>query len=178
MLRTVIAMHNESLSNTICDALEKNGISVRFRCRTGAESIRAVKKMGGGVIICDYKLPDMTADQLAGDVQETATLLVVAKPNLLAMCECEDAFKIPVPVRLGELIGAVNMLLQMDSMRAAKSVPKRSTEDQALVSQAKALLMDKSGMSEDAAYRYLQRKSMETCAKLAETAKLVLESLR
>lgn len=174
MIRTVIAVDNDTLGNVIGETFEKNGITVRYRCRTGAEAIRAIKKMGGGIVVCGYKFPDMTADQLAFDLKDTASLLVVAKPFQLDRCEDEDLFRLPVPVKTGELIGAVNMLIQMDKMRCAKAIPRRSPEDTALIQRAKALLMEKSNLPEDAAYRYLQRKSMETCAKLTDTAKLII----
>lgn len=174
MVRTVIAVDNEQLGDLISDTLEKNGIAVRYRCRNGAEAIRAIKKMGGGVIVCGYKLPDMTADQLFGNLRDFASLLVVAKPQQLSLCEEEDIFKLPAPVRTGELIGAVNMLIQMDKMRYAKTIPRRSPEDAELILRAKELLMSRSNLSEDAAYRYIQQKSMETCAKMTDTAKLII----
>lgn len=178
MIRTVIALGNSEHANTICSALEQSGVEVRYRCRTGAEAIRAIRKMGGGVVLCPFKLPDMTADTLASNLSGMATLLVIAKPQYLELCDEEDLFKIPVPVRMAELIGSVNMLIQMDRMRAAHAVPKRSAEAQELINQAKELLMERNGFSETAAHRYLQRRSMETCARMEETAKIVIEALR
>lgn len=174
MIRTVVAFENEKLGNLIYDTLEKNSIPVRYRCRNGAETIRAIKKMGGGVVICGHKLPDMTADNLSFDLRDIASLLVVAKPQQLILSENEDAFKLPVPVKVGELIGSVNMLIQMDRMRYSKMIPRRSAEDMEIILRAKELLMTRNNLSEDAAYKCLQRKSMETCTKLTETAKLII----
>jgi response regulator NasT len=174
VIRTVIAIENESLGNLVFDTLEKNGIPVRYRCGTGAEAIRAIRKMGGGVVICVYKLPDMTADLLSFYLRDQASLLVIAKPQHLSLCDDEGIFKLTIPVKTGELVGAVNMLVQMDHMHSAKAIPRRSLEDEQLILQAKELLMARSNLTEDAAYRYLQRKSMETCSKLSETAKLII----
>lgn len=177
MIRTVIALGSGERADSICSALEQNGVEVRYRCRTGAEAIRAIRKMGGGVVLCPFKLPDMTANELSTVLNGIATLLVIAKPQYLELCEEEDLFKIPVPVRMTELIGSVNMLIQMDRMCAARAVPKRSPEDQALITKAKELLMDRNGLSEAAAHRYLQRRSMETCAHMEQTAKIIIEAL-
>lgn len=177
MIRTVIALGGGEHADSICSALEQHGVEVRYRCRTGAEVIRAIRKMGGGVVLCPFKLPDMTADTLSSNLSGIASLLVIAKPQYLELCEDEDLFKIPVPVRMAELIGAVNMLLQMDRMRAARAVPKRSAEDQALIAKAKELLMERNGLTEAAAHRYLQRRSMETCARMEETAKIIIDAL-
>lgn len=177
MIRTVIALGTGERADSICRALEQSGVEVRYRCRTGAEVIRAIRKMGGGVVLCPFKLPDMTADTLASNLNGMATLLVIAKPQSLELCGEENLFKIPIPVRVAELIGAVNMLLQMDQMRAMHTTSKRSEADQSLIVQAKELLMHRSGMSEAAAHRYLQRRSMETCMRMEETAKIVIEAL-
>ena len=58
--------------------------------------------------------------------------------------------------------------------RAAR--PQRSQEELALIDRAKALLMDRNGMTEEQAHRYLQKKSMDSGAKLIQTAQQVLDS--
>lgn len=174
MIRTVVTFESETNRNTIADMLEKNGISVRYRCRTGAETIRAIKKMGGGVVVCGYKFPDMTAQQLSYDLAESTMFLVVAKSAALEMCDNEEIFKLAMPVHTGELVGSVNMLVQLDQKRSRKSLPKRSPEDEDLIAQAKEILMSVNKMTEEQAHRYIQRKSMETSSKMAETAKLII----
>ncbi len=177
MTRTVVAFENEASRSGICEMLEKNGINVRYTCRTGLEAIRAIKKMGGGVVVCGYKLADMTAEQLADDLQELATFLVIGKPHNLDFYENEDIFKLPLPIRIGELVGSVNMLIQLDEKKLRRSHPRRSAEDDRLITMAKQLLMSRNDMSEDQAYRFIQRKSMETSSKMTETARLILQAL-
>ena len=174
MIRTVVALENSASETMISEILERNRIAVRYRCHTGAEVIRAVAQMGGGVVICGYKLPDMTAEDLAYDLGESAAVLMVAKAHYLELCGHEGIFKLPVPVRASELIGSVNILIQMDQMRSRRSNPRRSPEDERIVRQAKELLMEQNGMTESAAHKYIQHKSMETCMKMTETAKLIL----
>ena len=53
--------------------------------------------------------------------------------------------------------------------------PRRSPEEEALLSRAKALLMDRRGMTEGQAHRFLQKKSMDSGARLAETARQLLK---
>ena len=47
---------------------------------------------------------------------------------------------------------------------------------QALIDGAKALLMERSGMSEAQAYRFLQKTSMDHSARLVQTAQMILDS--
>ena len=176
MIRTVVAFNKQEILDSVSGMLEEAGISVRYRCHTGMEVIRAIKKMGGGVVICYYKLQDMTADQMSFELQGIADFLVIAKPAYLDLCENDSLFKLPMPIRLGELVGSVNVLLQLDQKRSKAEVPRRSGEDEQLILQAKELLMEKNGMTEAQAHRYLQKKSMETSSKMTDTARLILNA--
>ena len=80
MVRTVVAFESEKDQEAIAGVLEKSGITVRFRCRTGLETIRAVKQMGGGIVVAGYKFPDMTTENLAWQLKDDGvTVLMVAK---------------------------------------------------------------------------------------------------
>ena len=80
-------------------------------------------------------------------------------------------------MRREDLTASVRMLLQMGRRLERFSRPHRSGEERALVEQAKALLMDRNEMTEEQAHRFLQKKSMNSGVKLAETARMVLDSL-
>lgn len=176
MIRTIVAFERAESREKITEMLEKAGISVRFGCKSGAEVIRAVKLMGSGVIICGHKLADMSADRLAHELHRQARFLVLAKPAQLAMCEDPTLFKLPVPLSPGELRGSVNILLQMDELAAREAVPHRSPEDSELIAKAKEFLMERYGFTEEQAHRHLQRMSMRSSTKMAETARQVLSS--
>jgi hypothetical protein len=174
VIRIVVTFEQEANRTLVADMLEKNGITVRYRCRTGAETIRAIKKMGGGVVVCGYKFPDMTAEHLAEDLDQRAMFLVLGKSVELDLFDNEDMFRLLMPVRAGELVGAVNLLLQLDQKRSRKMIPKRSQEEEEIIRQAKEVLMTVNHMTEAQAHRYLQRRSMETLTKMTDTARLIL----
>ena len=52
---------------------------------------------------------------------------------------------------------------------------QRSAEEERLICRAKAVLMEVNLMSEAEAHRFLQKYSMDTGLRLAETARLILE---
>ncbi len=54
---------------------------------------------------------------------------------------------------------------------------RRTQEERALVERAKEVLMAQSGMTEEQAHRFLQKRSMNRGARLADTARRVLEEL-
>ena len=175
MIRTIIALPRGDLAKSVSQTLAHRGITVRYHCANGAEVIRAVKEMGGGVVICPFKLRDMTVLDLAERLEGLAYFLVLGKGSTLSLCDREDLFTMTVPIRASELAGAVAMLLQLDSRRAASTIPRRSDDAQALIDEAKALLMARKGLTEPQAHRYLQQRSMRAGARMEETARAVLD---
>lgn len=175
MIRTVVAFEKDESRDKIADMLERSGITVRFRCRSGAEVLRAVKTMGSGVVICGHKLTDMPTEQLAHDLRGQAKFLILAKQSQLELLDDPDVFKLPIPISAAELRGSVNILLQLDEISARSQIPQRSQEERHVIQKAKELLMETRGLTEDQAHRYLQKRSMETGTKLADTARMILE---
>jgi hypothetical protein len=177
VFRTVVAFDSENAVNGVSEILEKAGITVRYRCRTASAVVRAVNTMGGGVVICGFRFPDGTADTLAEDLGDKALCLVAAKQIHLDMLESEDIFRISLPLKGFQLIGSVNMLLQMDQKLQNSTIPRRSPEEDELVSRAKELIMAKHGFSEPEAHRYLQKLSMDRSVKLYEMARYIITVL-
>ncbi|MDO4619151.1 MAG: response regulator [Lachnospiraceae bacterium] len=177
MIRTIVAIADDALRDSIIRILQKNGIEVRISCRSGQEALRAVNRMDGGVVICSARLTDMTADELADTLGTDALFLVLARPSELDYCENENLFRVPLPVHSGELIGGVRILLQLDEHSVAARLPKRTDEDKAVITQAKEVLMDKNEMTEEQAYRFIQKRSMETSTPMPDVAKMILTAL-
>lgn len=176
MIRTIVALDNAQQQTMITQALTHRGIDVRCRCTSGAEVIRAVRQMGGGVVICPFKLCDMSVLELADRLNGQAFFLVIVKGSQRSFCERDDCFTLTAPVHTAELAGAVHMLLQLDARRAAQTIPKRSDEARTVISEAKALLMARHGMTEPQAHRLLQDRSMQSGIPMADVAQMLLAS--
>ncbi len=174
MTRTVVAFDNAEARGKVAGMLEKADVQVRYQCGTGGEAAGAVKTMGGGVVICGYRLRDMSADDLADELEGLAYLLVMATPPQLELLGSGTAFRMPLPVTPGEFRGSVNILLQMDEIRSRRNIPRRSEADEAVITEAKVLLMQRNFMTESEAHRYLQHKSMESAMKMADMARKIL----
>ena len=68
----------------------------------------------------------------------------------------------------------MRLLLQMGHRLEKFVRPQRSQEEENLIRSAKELLMDRNGMTEEQAHRFLQKKSMDSGVKMVQTARLVL----
>lgn len=81
------------------------------------------------------------------------------------------------PLKVHDLLSTLNMMLQAIERRRKKrnAKPKaRSEKEQALLREAKVLLMNRNNMTEDEAHHYLQKCSMDSGTNMVETAQMVL----
>ena len=166
MNHLIVAFETEAACHRVCELLAASALPVRSVCKSGAEVIRAVRYMGGGVVVCGVKLPDMTADQLYDDLEGDAYILAAAKPEALDLCENPHIFRLPLPTNRYALAAAVQMLTQLEGMSASA----HSRPDQEIIQKAKILLETNGSMTEEEAHRYLQKRSMQSRRKMAEVA--------
>ena len=89
----------------------------------------------------------------------------------------EGVISLSLPLKINDLVGTVGMITDNLVRRRRKkkeaSLPRSSQED-ALVKQAKEVLMVRNHMSEPEAHKYLQKSSMDSGTSLVETAQMVL----
>ena len=128
---------------------------------------------GGGAAAC---LVCRTADQVRRAINKLPVPAVLAHQDRLDLLGNDDIFRLPSPVSRGDLLAAVRLLLQVGRRLERYGRPCHSGEDRRLIDRAKALLMDRHGITEEQAHYYLQKKSMDSRTKLAQTARLVLDS--
>ena len=176
MDRIVLAFANEEAQRRILRLLESNGCSPAGCCFSGAETIRLIRKMGSGIIVCGFKLRDMTAGDLAASVRGTAALLVVSSAVNLDFCEGENLTKLATPVSRGDFFASLELLMQFEAKHLHHPAPKRREEEQKLIQRAKELLMDINRMTESEAHRFLQKRSMDAGLKMVETAQMIIDS--
>ena len=176
MMQTVIvAFESEAVSVNIREILESEGEFSCLVCRSAAEVKRAAHKQHQSLVVCGFKLADGTCEDLFHDLPEGCFMLMVGPQARLELNETEGIFKLQSPVRRGELLASVRMLAQFQRYVPREKEPaRRGEEEQKLIARAKAVLMDRHGMTEEQAHRFLQTQSMDNGAKLTDTARLVL----
>lgn len=174
MQKVIVAFESETNSAKIREIIESGGVASCLICRSAAEVKRVVHKQRLNIIICGFKLPDENCQDLYQDLPGNCYMLMVAPQVRLELCEEDGIFKLASPVRRGDLLASVRMLVQMNQRYVIQHRPQRTEEEQALIGQAKAVLMDRHDMTEEQAHRFLQKKSMDNGAKLVDTARIIL----
>ena len=170
----IVAFENNKNALRVKEILEEDGAADCLVCRTADQVRRASRQFRMPVVVCGYKLGDQTAQLIFDDLPACA-MLVLARQDVLELMDNDEIFRLPAPASRVDLLASVRMLLQVGRRLEQRTRPQRSQEELALISQAKAVLMDRSGMSEEQAHRYLQKKSMNSGARLTQTAQLVLD---
>lgn len=176
MDRIVVAFASEEAQRRILRLLASDGWEPAACCTSGAEAIRTVRKLGSAIVVCGFKLRDMTATDLASDLQDTAVLLVVSSAVNLDMCEGENLYKLATPAARSDFFASLDMLRQFEEKNLHRPPPKRREEEQKLIRAAKELLMDVNRMTEAEAHRFLQKRSMDSGMKLVEMAQYIIDS--
>jgi len=170
MVRIVAAFAGEEARRRMLRLLRRCGYDPACCRASGAEAIRAAAQLGNAAVVCGFRLPDMTADELAENLSGIAPVLVVSSAANLALCRGKNLRKLSAPASLDEFRAALEGLRKPN----LRSPAVRSEEERRLIQQAKALLMEQDHLSEGEAHRLLQKRSMDAGQPLAESARLLL----
>ena len=116
------------------------------------------------------------APQLAEYLPDYFDMLLLASTSELESAP-HDIVTLTYPIRPNDLVSTVEMMLtQLDRrLKKRKSQPKKRTEqEQNYINNAKWLLMERNHMTEQEAFRYIQKSSMDSGTNMVETAQMIL----
>lgn len=181
MINIIVVLPKIEDAKGIRSVLVKNGFQVAAVCSTGAQALNQLRDLSDGIVICSYKMTDMIYIELHDCLPPGFDILLLASHAVLNEYRCDDAVCLAMPFKVHELISTVEMMSQaiMCRRRRAKAGPKeRKPEEEALIREAKELLMERNHMSEEEAYRYIQKCSMDSGTNMVETAQMVLAMMR
>ncbi len=103
-------------------------------------------------------------------------LLIASRQKLLE--DETGVAMLEMPIKVRDLLNSVEMMqdnIHAKFSRRKKTPPKRSEEEQSIVDEAKAVLMEKNNMSENEAHRYVQKSAMDSGRTMVETAASILK---
>lgn len=170
----IVAFERETLSRKFCDLLENSGTAKCLTCTSGGQVRRFLSSQPIYCVITGCRLSDGPAEWLYSDLPPSCSLLLVGPQHLLDLCSNPDIFKLATPVHKEEAINTVLLLNQFGHRMERFLRPRRNEGEQDLLDQAKALLMARYGMNEDEAHRTIQKRSMNSGARLVQTARKIL----
>ena len=160
----------------IRSVLSRHGFETAAVCTTGADVLSRVPQLGSGVVICSYRLRDMHYTQLAEYLPDYFEMLLLNSAQERDNCPA-GIVSLTYPIRPNDLAGTVGMMLAQLERRIRyrrAGVKKRSDREQNYINNAKMILMERNNMTEQEAYRYIQKSSMDSGTNMVETAQMIL----
>lgn len=173
MRQIFLAFTGEKTRSYMADVFTSSDISVAAVCGTGMELLERCRHEKGGVVLSGYALYDMTAEELYESLPKGFSMMVLAEQDQLERIEAEGLTRLCAPIRQAELLKEAADLFEAQE-RAKPKGAQRSDADKALIAKAKLLLMEQNTLSEEQAYRFIQKRSMDMGAKMVQTAQRIL----
>ena len=159
----VIALPKIDDAKKIRTILNRHGFSVAAVHPTVNKDL-PMSELDGGILICGYKLTDRYYRDVLEDIPSYFEMLLLASGRVIAEAPT-SVLTVEMPMKVSDLVNTVDMMLSQIERRLKKEKKKpktRSWKEQNYISNAKFLLMERNHLSEEDAYRYIQKCSMDS----------------
>jgi AmiR/NasT family two-component response regulator len=184
-IRVVIAEDEAIIRLDLKETLEEEGYEVVGQTGRGDEAVKLVADLQPDLAILDVKMPGMDGLEAAGQIsagKQAAVLILTAFSQRDLIEKARDAGALAYlvkPFQKSELIPAVEVALgrfqEMKALQDQNLSLAEQLETRKLVDRAKGTLMDKHGLSEADAFRFVQKTAMDTRATLKSVAQDVID---
>jgi response regulator NasT len=196
MRSVIVAFPEPELARKVHQALLSRGLPVTGMACSGSQVLQQASLLpDGGLIICPFRFADLSANEIQGLLDERFDLLVLVTARQQGSVYGQGLFTLTSPFRPNDIIEAASGLLEsrqptgmaqptegvlyqknrLAAQPADKPAHGRTSTDQQILEQAKAMLMARKHMTEPEAHRFLQKRSMESGIRIVELAKRLLQ---
>lgn len=172
----IVALPKLEEAKKIADLLTRRGYDSVHICNTAAAVLAKANELDHGVVICSKNLSDMYYVQLAGYLPRFFEILLLTKAP-----ELEEAppsvLMLRLPIKSSELLNTLQAMITVlnNKFRKYRSGPRqRSAQEQKAIDDAKMYLMESKEMTEQEAFRYIQKTSMDSGTNMVECAQMIL----
>jgi response regulator NasT len=176
MSSIIVVMPTIEEARKIGGLLGKHGYRPDLVCSLAADALSESCRLDNGVIICGRRLADMSFIELNDCIPKYFRLIILTR-NVMAEEYPDNAIKLELPLKISELIGAIEGENAKYFRRPSDGrVQKQSRDnmDRKYIDKAKEILMKTKGMSEPEAYRYIQKTAMDSSTSMVETARMII----
>jgi response regulator NasT len=184
-IRVVIAEDEAIIRLDLKETLEEEGYEVVGETGRGDEAVELVTQLEPDLAILDIKMPGLDGLAAAREItaeHKAAVLILTAFSQRDLIERARDAGALAYlvkPFQKNELIPAVEVALGRHQEMRALLDEKLSLEEQLetrkLVDRAKGRLMDNHAMTENDAFRFVQKTAMDTRRTLKAVAQDIID---
>jgi two-component system, response regulator PdtaR len=184
-LRVVLAEDEALIRLDLKEMLEEDGYEVAGEAGDGEAAVRLAQDLRPDLVVLDIKMPGLDGLAAAERITEErlAPVLILtafSQKELVERAAQAGAMGYLVkPFQKGDVVPAIELAVARYQERAALEREvgdlTERLETRKLVDRAKGILMDRFGMTEAAAFRFLQKTAMDERLKMREVAARVVD---
>ncbi|MCP2261141.1 response regulator receiver and ANTAR domain protein [Streptoalloteichus tenebrarius] len=186
--RRVLVAEDEALIRLdLVEMLREEGYEVAGEAGDGEEAVRLATELRPDLVIMDVKMPKMdgieAASRIAGErVAPVVILTAFSQRDLVERARDAGAMAYLVkPFAKRDLVPAIELAVsrfaELQALEGEVADLTDRLETRKVVERAKGVLMDKQGLSEPEAFRWIQRTAMDRRTTMRAVAQAVLENL-
>lgn len=170
MRSIIVAYPNKDMAIQLRNVLVEDGLYVSHICGTGSSVLGIASDMRSGVIVTASILRDTTATALAERLPAGFDIVALTKGGREDFMG--NLISLPLPLNKNDFLRTVEILVATDS-----SFTNRANDEKQIISNAKTILMNDTGMSEMQAHKFLQDESMRRSKKMVDIASEIVASI-
>ena len=186
-LRIVIADSDTVFRNSLKEKLLNAGYTVVGEAPDGRSALQMAYNIQPDLVIASSELADRRGVEVVKAIEEhrLAPVLLLARPNeqekMINSLEHYAFSYIIKPIDDANLISSIEVCTasfrRMGRLEEENRKLKQTIETRKMVEKAKGLLVEFKGMSENQAYQYIQKLSMDRCLPARNIAKQIIKHL-
>ena len=183
--RILVAEDEAIIRLDLVETLREAGYEVVGETGRGDEALKLVEELEPDLAILDVRMPGLDGIEVAREIvaERTAAVLILTafgqRELVERAAEAGALAYLVKPWQRSDLIPAIEMALARHREFLALSEDKLSLQEQLevrkLVDRAKGQLMDSHGLSEEDAFRFLQKTAMSNRKQMRDIANAVLD---
>ena len=184
-VRVVIAEDEAIIRLDLKEILEEEGFDVVGETGRGDTAIELVRDLRPDLAILDIKMPGMDGLTAAGAIagERLAAVLILtafSQHDLVEQARDAGALAYLVkPFQTSDLLPAIEMALgrfeQIITLESENADLAERLAARKVIDRAKGRLMDDHGLTEGAAWRFLQKSAMDSRRKIHDVAQSVID---
>lgn len=164
---------------TICNWLSGNGFSV-YECRDNYNSIHLIRKIMPDITLLNI---DIKGRKSIVDIVESNRLSKIvfisdiSNINLKKLQQCVALKDVVMkPLKQHQVINCIKNSLLVKAVDNIETKVDVDNERMGIVNRAKEVLMNKMGYSEEQAYIFLRKNSMDHCKSIIVISEIIIKS--
>jgi response regulator NasT len=183
-LRIIVADDEPDMREYFQKLLPRLGHQVVGAAQDGRALLELCRKERPDLVITDIKMPDMDGIDAAVQLYRERPLPVILvsayhDPDLIARAEADHILGYLVkPVKAADLGPTIALAMrrfeQFQTLQQEAADLRQALEDRKVIERAKGILMKRSRLDEQEAFRRLQKLASEKSRKLIDIAQMIL----